>query len=154
MEPPSQAKPLGISCASSSFVEWPVGKRPVPGSAFVVCILGEIRFLREFERYAGRDLKQTKLKIRSIDNPGEAGLCHVTMLGKAVASSASLLSDLRNFPCLTVGEVKGFARRGGMVEPGTHDDHIQLTINLAAARAAGFSVGADLLSLSVVLNAN
>ncbi len=124
------------------------------GSDFIVCILGEIHFQREFERYAGRELKQTKLEIRSIENADDAGSCHVMVLGKEVATSKTLLSGLRDFACLTVGEAKGFARSGGMVELRTHDDHIQLTINLTAARAAGFSIGADLLSLAVVLNAN
>ena len=129
-------------------------KQAAPGSAFIFCILGQIRFQREFERYSGRELKQTKLKIRSIEQADDAGLCHVTMLGSEVATSATLLKGLREFASLTVGETKGFARSGGMVELGTHDDHIQLTINLAATRTAGFSIGADLLSLAVVLNAN
>ncbi len=118
------------------------------GSDFIVCILGEIYFQREFERYAGRELKQTKLEIRSIENADDAGSCHVMVLGKEVATSKTLLSGLRDFACLTVGEAKGWS---------SWERTTILSSSRSTSpprRAAGFSIGADLLSLAVVLNAN
>ncbi|UWZ79912.1 YfiR family protein [Geoalkalibacter halelectricus] len=60
----------------------------------------------------------------------------------------ALLGALVQAPVLTVGDMEGFAARGGMIEMYLRDNRIRFRINLEAARAAGLDISSRLLQLA------
>ena len=57
----------------------------------------------------------------------------------------ALLGDTK---VLTVGETKGFAERGGMIEFKAHKNKIRFIINARVAKRAGIHISARLLDLA------
>jgi transcription-repair coupling factor (superfamily II helicase) len=56
-----------------------------------------------------------------------------------------ILASFVGKPVLTVSDVEGFARRGGMIDLATVSGKIQLRINLEAAKAARLTMSSKLL---------
>jgi hypothetical protein len=56
-----------------------------------------------------------------------------------------ILASLVGKPVLTVGDVEGFARRGGVIRLATVGGKIRLRINLDSAKAAKLTISSKLL---------
>ena len=59
-----------------------------------------------------------------------------------------VLASLGDAPVLTVGETKGFAERGGMIEFRTQKNKVRFVINAQAAKRAQIRRSARLLDLA------
>jgi len=62
------------------------------------------------------------------------------------------LVDLKGRSILTVGEMEGFALRGGMIELFTERNRVRFRVNLVAAKAANLRISSKLLELAEVVN--
>jgi len=51
-----------------------------------------------------------------------------------------------------VGEMEGFALRGGMIELFTERNRVRFRVNLVAAKAANLRISSKLLELAEVVN--
>ena len=76
----------------------------------------------------------------------EIGDCQILFISRSeTAQLEQILASLAGKPVLTVGDVEGFARRGGMIDLATVSGRIELRINLEAARAARLTMSSKLL---------
>ncbi len=66
---------------------------------------------------------------------------------------AQTLERLQGFAVVTVGEMKGFARAGGIINFFTEHDKIRFEINVGAAERAGLSISSKLLNLARIVRA-
>ncbi len=147
------------------FVDWPVDEYQ-DRHKMVICLLSKERKSEFLAGIEGKQLRGKEIVIkhaRKMDEI-EAG-CHVLLVRDAEKTVAfDLLAQLRNKPCLTMGDMPGFAELGGMVEllcPSPCDSALpggtftqpaaRFRINLDAVLSAGFKIRSRILRLSEIV---
>jgi hypothetical protein len=135
----------------AQFVEWPPGAFANPKAPLVIAVLGQSPFGDELDRlFHGKTLNGHPLAVRTIHSAAEARTnCHVLFISSSEKGRLpELIGALRGASVLTVGENDGFTETGGMIRFVLVDKKIKFQINDDAAKAAGLTVPAKLLSLA------
>lgn len=136
----------------AQFVEWPTNAFSVSNAPLVIGVLGDDpfgSFLDETVR--GETVNGHPLVIQRYQQSDEIKDCHILFISRSEAGRfESILAGLKNRAILTVGDVEGFAQRGGMVRFVT-DKKIRLRINLEVAKAAGLTISSKLLRPSEIV---
>ena len=136
----------------AKFVEWPKEAFPDESTPIVLCIVGEDPFGTALEPVKGRPVHGRKTVIKRDVKPDELTTCHICFVGRPEEENlARILAELRDRHALTVGDVEGFAQRGGVIGLVTVEDEIHLEINVDAAERAGLTVSSRLLKLGRII---
>jgi hypothetical protein len=122
------------------------------GKSVGVTILGEDPFGRSFEPVAGRKIGKDRRKLVIRRHRGKLEELELKPYCRAVfiAESedrklGSILECLTGRPILTVSDIDGFARRGGMIEFTIRKKRVRWIINRNALKRAGLKASAQLL---------
>lgn len=120
------------------FVKW-------PGSASAtVGILGDDPFEGKLQK-----VLHGKLGIRRSRRPEDLKNCQIIFISKSERGNVgAILSSLEGANVLTVGDMEGFARQGGIIGLTMDGDRVRFEINTAAARRAGLEISSRLLKLA------
>ncbi|MFK0573504.1 YfiR family protein [Endozoicomonas sp.] len=130
------------------FVVWPEKK-----GRLNLCTLGSDELsdmMRGIVRQAG---KESKIRI----NAQQLGLdlkqrCDVLYIRNIDQSDINeVLSGLKQWPILTIGDSEEFAHNGGMIGLYTENDKVRFAVNLGAVKQAGLLVKFQLLKLAKVI---
>jgi hypothetical protein len=129
------------------YVEWPRGSNNT--STIEIGLLGDIPFADSLEVLNSKAIQGRKLVVKRIATPAEAESCHVVFVGASEKPRISqIVNELKNRPVLTVGEVEGFAEKGGMVNLIAGPNRIVMEINRQVAADAKLSMSSQLLKLA------
>ncbi|CAK0764814.1 conserved exported hypothetical protein [Gammaproteobacteria bacterium] len=129
----------------TKFVEWPATASP----SLTLCVLNQDPFGPALDRLEGKSSANGPLQVKRIHGAGEAGGCRLVFIAAENSIVAGIsLTALDDSPILTIGDVAGFADRGGMIGLYLEDGKIVFDINLAAARAAGITISSRVLHLA------
>lgn len=127
------------------FVYWPTDeKTPSP---LVVCVVGKNPF--------GNALGQlnpgnSQIEIRL--SPADPGACHLLFVSRSESGNLDAwLSRTEARQVITVSDINGFARAGGMIELPLEGERVGIVINRRAAQKKGFDFNAQLLRLERVI---
>lgn len=134
------------------FVYWPDGVR---SAELVMCLLGSNPFGGALEKLAltpidGRLVRLVKLNAAASD----AGECSFVFISRGEAENLDgILRRLGRYAVVTVSDIEGFARSGGMVELalGGEGAAISILINRKAAQKQNIEFNAQLLRLAKVI---
>jgi len=122
--------------------QWPKAR---PGRV-VLCVLGQDPFGAAWRSIEGRPLGKSKLDVASIAAAGDIAGCDALFLGTSERARWPQIRDaLGTRPILTMSEMVGFARDGGMVALLDVDNRLRFDVNLKAVRKAGLSINTDAL---------
>jgi hypothetical protein len=137
----------------TSLVEWPPSPSPPP--ALVVAVVGSDTFAATLDTVIGKEMSQ-KRAIQIVRASTYAGLDvrpHVLFVGADnVADAQRVLKAVEGLPVLTVGDVAGFAKAGGMIGFRlTPDGRVSFDINLDRATAAHLKLSSQLLKIARVV---
>ena len=137
------------------YVQWPVAAFPTPESPVCIGVLGADPvgpFLDDLVR--GETVQGHSLVIRRARTTEALRECHVVFMSRAeTAQESKHLAGLAGRPVLTVGEVSGFAQRGGIINFFVENQRVRFEINLKAAERAGLKLNPQLLRLARVVDA-
>lgn len=131
----------------AQFVEWPDTAFASPAAPLVIGVLGSDPFggLLE-EAVRGEVVNGHPLAIRRFNRVEDIDTVHILFLGQTDGSRlATVLTELKYRPVLTVGEADQFARTGGMIGFVMDHSRIRLRINRQAAEAASLQLSSRLL---------
>lgn len=140
----------------SKFVEWPAERFASEGSEFLVGVVGE-ETLFKLTQYTLREklIKNRKIVVKHFSAPIKAeGLkeCHALLVGSSEeAQLAEVIREVREASVLTVGDVKDFARRGGIIGLVERNNRLRFEINVSAASRGKLRIQAKLLKLATVI---
>lgn len=133
------------------FIDWPSGAHGNAGEPLVICILGPDRFGTALEALAGETVRGRPLVIRRPGSPDGGIRCHVAFISASDPASEDALLHAVSAPgVLTIGESRGFAERGGIINLVKVRDRIRFEINPRAAQRAGFRISSQLLQLAIL----
>ncbi len=131
------------------FVEWPTNSFAEAETPLIIGILGDDPFREALEKTVrGEKVKGHPLAVRSSRKIEDLKSCHVIFVDKTQKPQMQqILATLRDCPVLTVGEIDGFAQRGGIINMIKQEKRIGFEINNEAARRQGIKIGSQLTEL-------
>jgi hypothetical protein len=137
----------------AKFVDWPAPAFQGPGDPICICVLGQNPFGNSLERVVrGQVVDGRSIRIRLVPEVSPKTTCHILFVSAAERKRfQSAAASLRGVPTLTVGESRGFAADGGIVNFKLVDGKVRFEVNLDAAERAQIHISSKLLSLAVLV---
>ena len=120
----------------------------------LVCLLGNSPFDVAFERLAQVPIDGRAVSYAKLRDAAEAARCDFLYLAQSeVGQLNAVLRKLVLLPVVTVSDIAGFAKAGGMVELSMTEagKPVSILINRQAARVQGIEFNAQLLRLAKVV---
>lgn len=132
------------------FVEWPHSAFPDDASPLVVGVVGNDKTSAEIDTINGKIANGRRLVVKRFADFKALTSCHIVfVLSSEKERIRQTLAAAGS--ALTVGEIDGFAHRGGIINFTFSGNKLQLEINQASADRAGLKISAKLLSLARVI---
>jgi hypothetical protein len=137
------------------FVEWP-DETEGSGSddSFVIGVLGENPFGTILtDLYAERTIKSKNVKVRYLSQLKEIEGCDLLFISQSMSEELpQVLQITANKPILTVGDTKGFAEKGVLVNFFIEKNKLRFEINEQALHEADILIDSLLLKVSKIIN--
>jgi hypothetical protein len=135
------------------FVEWPASAHASSSSPIVIGIAGEDPFRGVLDdTVRGEKVNGRALEVRRLAGNQDWAGCHLLFIGRSEKERAvELVRELQGQPVLCVGEMEGFAERGGVVNFFMADRKVRFEVNPRAAAQQGLKISSRLLQLGRVV---
>lgn len=136
--------------AFTKFVEWP---SDMPGDALCIGIVGDDPFGDILDQtVAGKTVNGRGFVVKRFKSDAEARLCHIVFVGASETKRMrAVLDALKGSGVLTVGEARGFAQAGGVINFEIVDNKVRFEVNIEAAKRARLKLSSKLLSLAKIV---
>ncbi len=138
----------------TKFVSWPDATLPGDTPTLNICIVGKNPFgslLEPITHIRNQDRAITIEHIEDIRTL-EKRSCPILFISASEQDAVTeLLQKTAQMHILTVSDIDGFARHGGIIGFVVKEDKVRLEINLSAARLAGLTISAKLLEIATVI---
>lgn len=129
----------------AQFVYWP-GAQPPPRPT-VLCVVGRNPFGNALSQI-GASSSEVEVRLA----PGDLSACHLLFIPRSEAATLNGWLDRSAGRLLvTVSDLPGFARNGGMIELPLDGERVGIVLNRAVAQRRGFEFNAQLLRLARVI---
>jgi hypothetical protein len=134
----------------TQFVEWPPEAFTDDSTPIVIGVLGADLFKGSLEETVRNEMvRNRKLVVQRFSRVEDVKNCHILFISQSETKRLDQILDALKRRCiLTVGEVEGFTRRGGIVGFTTDHNKIRLKINLEAARGVNLTISSKLLRVA------
>jgi hypothetical protein len=134
----------------AKFVEWPPSSFSAASAPLRICVFGRDPFGRELRDITNeKTVNGRKLEVNQVVDLQLARTCHILFIASSEkAQLKRILESLRGTDVLTVGDTKGFAELGGMINFVLENDQVQFEVNHKAAEQAGLKISSKLLSVA------
>ncbi len=132
------------------FTEWPAGTFTTTNAPLIIGIVGEDPFDKTLDDLVRGEVAQGHpLVIQRLRADEDLRHCHVLFISSSEKDRLpTLLAPLAGLPIETVGDVEGFAEKGGVVNFYLENKAVKMEINKAAADRAGLKISSKLFSLA------
>jgi hypothetical protein len=133
------------------FVEFPNSQNN-SADPFTFCVLGRDPFGALLDQAAGgKTVHGRRLQILRIGRR-ELASCQALFIATSEVSRLSeILTALGGRSVLTVGEAKGFALRGGIINFFIEGEKVRFEINPSTAARAGLKISSELLQVATIV---
>ncbi len=138
------------------FVKWPPGLAAGKGDSFPVCVLGRDPFGSILDStLAGEALEGKPVVIRRVTRPQDATDCRILFVSSTEEHHLKeILAAIDQAGVLTVSDIPGFSRRGGMIQFVVEGDRVRFEINLASTESARLVLSSELLKVAAAVRRN
>ncbi len=136
-------------------MKWPASSDIADRSeSFVIRVLGKNPFGSLLEKiYSRRKIKNKTVRLLEKEASESISDCHLMFISESEEKRLSeILAHTKDRPVLTVGDTKGFAEKGVIVNFYLDEKKVRFEINENAARAAGLSISYKLLRLAKIIS--
>lgn len=134
----------------AKFVEWP---RPVVrGGKLRLCILGTDPIGEAIAVLHGKPVGGMSWEVRNIDHTANIKTCQVLFIAASEGGDIGRIQQrINGSAVLTVGDTRGYAEQGVMINLYIEDSKVRFEINRDAATRAGLRIGSQLLRLGRIV---
>jgi len=138
----------------ANFVEWPADAFKSLDSPLRLCLYGSVPFGGFLDAVDGTRIRDRNLKVvRTSDSEEIEPGCHILFVGtEHLEVIEQLFKNMNHLFVLSIGSVKGFTDKGGVVNILRTQDQNKFEINLSKAVKNGLLIDSDLLSLARIIN--
>lgn len=135
------------------FVEWPQGSFRDAKSPFVICALGEDPLDGALDTIHGKNMDGREVVIKRMESIKNGEKCHILFVSSSEGGNLlQILGAIKHWSVLTVGDMKGFAESGGIINFISRDNRIGFEINVRAAEEAHLKISSKLIKLGKIVN--
>jgi hypothetical protein len=137
------------------FVKWP-NELLENSNEFILCIVGETtQYKSTFMKLNGKKIQGKTVIVKLVESTEDIDYCHIAFFTNYKKKKISkILSTLMSRGTLTVGEIEGFAAKGGMINFVRKERRIGFEINVEAAESAGLTISSKLVRVATNLVGN
>jgi hypothetical protein len=138
----------------TQFVQWPPEAFLSNNAPLVIGILGQDPFgLYLDETVKGEMIDSHPLIVKRYATVEEVSNCHILFIAHNQKEEIRrALDNLRVQPVLTVSDVDGFTRMGGMIRFLNESDRIKLRVNVQSVQDAELVISSKLLRLAEIVS--
>jgi len=131
------------------FVEWP---EKTPSDSIVLGVIGDADALPDFSSIEGKSIGRLPIEIRTVENSEDLRACHLVYIaGDQQDRVDQTLSVAQAESILTISEINGFCRDGGIIQLVERRGKIRFFINRQAADRAQLSLSSQLLKVAKIV---
>lgn len=135
------------------FIEWPPQAFRLPNQTICIGVVDGSPISGALQAVEGKEVKGRRVVVKRFKTPEELEFCHILFISAAMADHVpEILERLKGTSTLTVSEIDGFARRGGIINLITVEDKVQFEINVEAAGRANLQISSHLLRLARIVS--
>jgi hypothetical protein len=132
----------------AKFVDWPPEAFPDPNS-LKVCVLGDDPFGGSLQTVSGEQVGSRKLTVMRADSLAKPAGCQILFISRSEREHVSqILAAVKGSPVLTVGDTKGFADDGVIINFVLEGSKVRFEINTDSADRAKLKISSKLLQLA------
>jgi hypothetical protein len=137
----------------ANFVRWPRSAFANRYAAFRICILGEDPFREEIDVAVENEyVKRRVVKIERLNKLASVDVCQILFVSQSEKPYLSkILAYIRRRPILTVSDMDGFVRQGGMIQFFKRDKQVRFYIAPDTVKKVGLRVSANLLRIAKIV---
>lgn len=136
----------------ASFVKWPAEAFASESSPIVLGVLGK----DPFGPVLDQGLKEgaaggRAFVVRRFKDVKEAAACHILFISSSEQKSFSQILSSIQGAVLTVSDVPGFARLGGIINLPSESNKVRVEVNLGQSKKAGLKINSQLLGIATLV---
>jgi hypothetical protein len=137
----------------ANLVQWPQTAFAQPDSPIVIGIFGEDRFGAIIDRVLeGKKVNGRGFVVRRLKAVTDLKDCHIVFVSSSeLVHLAEAIQVVKGVPTLTIGEVPGFAKLGGIINLVIEDNKVRFEVNVDAAKGADLTISSRLLALARIV---
>ena len=137
----------------ANLVQWPTNAFAQLDSPIVIGILGEDPFGTVLDRVlAGKRVNGRAFLVKRLKSAVDLKECHILFVSSSeIAHLAEAIHFVKGMPILTIGEIPGFAKRGGIINLVLEDNKVHFEVNVEAAKEADLTISSRLLALARIV---
>jgi len=134
------------------YVRWPGGAMNAKSDNFEFCVLGNCRLSDLLSQFDGEKVMGKTICIKRLSNIEALGNCHMLFISSSEKGNLpAIFKTIQGKPVLTVGDMKGFARNGGIINFTRKNDSVHFEINPESGKRAGLKITSKLLRLAKIV---
>lgn len=144
----------------ASLVQWPSTSFSQADSPIVIAVLGEDHFGETLDHvlqgkkidghpFVIKRFRSVSELTKSVAGPRECQILYVS--SSAIPHLSEAIQVVRGLPILTIGEIPGFAKSGGIINFVLENNRIRFEVNVQAARDADLNISSRLLTLARIV---
>lgn len=134
----------------AKFVTWPPRAFSAPDAPYIIGIVGNDPFGDDLdETIRGKTVGGRPFVVHRIASPDAIGFCHILFISDSEARHIErIIEHLRTQPVLTVGEMDGFLKAGGMIRFVMANNNVRFEIAPGTARDVSLQVSSKLIQVA------
>lgn len=131
------------------FTEWPADALP-PAGPLTMCVVGDTAVRDALERTVQGKTVASRSVVVALGYPDKLPpQCHTLYVsGVSSAQAAGLIAGLRNMPVLTISDLEGFNRMGGILEFFYEAGQLRFSIRTDAVTQSHLQLSSRLIPLA------
>lgn len=131
------------------FINWPYVD-PMEQTPLYLCVFNSDPLHTELQKLHLRKVQNREIKIFPINIDAQLSSCNIIYIHRQISNNfiSKQHETLSKYNVLTLGEKRGFAKQGGIIELLPEDGKIQVEINIQAAKDAKINVSANLIEIA------
>jgi hypothetical protein len=135
------------------FIEWPKDSPQTHESSICVGVLGDDPFGAALDEVVKNEVVHyRKLTVRRSSQPDDLKSCALVFVSRSEQGRMSgIVASLSSAPVVTVSEVPGFGKLGGIINFFLEGKKVRFEINPSAAKKHGLRVSSELLKLGRIV---
>jgi hypothetical protein len=137
----------------ANLVQWPSNAFAQPDSPIVIGILGEDPFGTILDRVLeSKKVNGRVFLVKRLKSVLDLKECHIVFVSSSeLTHLAEAIRSVKGMPILTIGEIPGFAKRGGVINLVLEDNKVHFEVNVEAAKEADLTISSRLLALARIV---
>lgn len=137
----------------ANLVQWPSNAFAQADSPIVIGILGEDPFGTVLDRVlAGKKVNGRVFLVKRLKSIPDLKECHIVFVSSSeMTHLVEAIHLVKGMPILTIGEIPGFAKLGGIINLVLEDNKVHFEVNVEAAKEADLNISSRLLALARIV---